>query len=168
MYKARILFATIVAAVIGFAIHVLYGQGLAMEYVQSAAQEGRLNEIIQQPYPAWLVTVAAITALIPTFGKVLLYVLIQDKLPVSSNIGRGLLFGLVLLAIDDALLRMPIMSVVVGNPFDVMLVQNFEGWVIPLIMGLVIAHILPERWSASAPNKQRNADSVADASPPVR
>ena len=166
MNKTRILLATIVAAAAGFAIHVLYGQGLAMEYVQSAAQEGRLNEIIRQPYPAWLVTVAAITALIPTFGKVLLYVLIQDKLPASSNIGRGLLFGLVLLVIDDALLRTSIMSMVVGNPIDVMLVQSLEGWVIPLIMGLVIAHILP--CNSSAPNKQRNADSVADAPSPVR
>lgn len=168
MYKARILLATIVAASIGFAIHVLYGQGLAIEYVQSAAQEGRLNEIIQQPYPACLVAVAAITALIPTFGKVLLYVLIQDKLPASNNIGRGLLFGLVLLVIDDALLRKPIMSVVVGNPLDVMLVQSVEGWAIPLIMGLVVAHILPKKCRASAPNKQRNTDSVAGAPPPVR
>jgi len=166
MHKTRILIATIVAAAIGFAIHVLYGQGLVIEYVQSAAQEGRLNGIIRQPYPASLITVAAVTALIPTFGKVMLYVLIQDKLPASNNTSRGLLFGLVLLVIDDALLRVPIMSVVVGNPFDVMLVQSLEGWVIPLIMGLVIAHILP--CANGAPNKQRNADSVANTPPPVR
>jgi hypothetical protein len=92
------------------------------------------------------------TALIPTLGKVLLYVLIQDKLPVSSNTGRGLLFGLLLLVVDDALLRAPIMNVVAGNPFDVMLVQSFEKWVIPLLMGLVIAHIVP---STVDPNKQR-------------
>jgi hypothetical protein len=165
MYKIRILLATIIAAAIGFTIHVLYGQGLAMEYVQAAAQEGRLNGIIQQPYPAWLVTVAAMTALIPTLGKVLLYVLIQDKLPVSSNTGRGLLFGLLLLMVDNALLRAPIMNVVAGNPFDVTLVQSLEKWVIPLLMGLVIAHIVP---STDDPNKQRNADYVANAPPPVR
>lgn len=165
MYKTRILLATIIAAAIGFTIHVLYGQGLALEYVQTAAQEGRLNEIIRQPYPAWLVTVAAITALIPTLGKVLLYVLVQDKLPASSNSGRGLLFGLVLLVIDDSLLRTPIMNVVVGNPFDVMLVQSLENWAIPLLMGLVIAHIVP---STVALNKYRNADSVAGAPPQVR
>ena len=145
MHMTRILLATILAAAAGFAIHVLYGQGLAMEYVQSAAREGRLDEIIQSPYPAWLVIVAAITALIPAFGKVLLYVFIQDKLPASSNTGRGLLFGLILLAMNDALLRAPIMSVVVGNPFDVMLVQSLEGWVISLSMGLLIAHLLPKR-----------------------
>lgn len=154
MYKTRILLATIVAATIGFAIHVFYGQGLAMEYVQSVAQEGRLSGIIRQPYPAWLVTVAATTALIPTFGKVLLYLLLQDKLPASSNTGRGLLFGLVLLVIDDALLRAPVMSVIVGNPIDVMLVQSLESWVIPLIMGLVIAHIVPS--NTIVPNKQSN------------
>ncbi len=166
MYKTRILLATIVAAAIGFAIHVLYGQGLAIEYVQSVAQEGRLNEIIRQPYPTWLVIVAALTALIPTFGKVLLYLLIQDKLPASSDMGRGLMFGLVLLVIDDALLRMPIMSMVVGNPLDIMLVQSFEGWIIPFVMGLVIALILP-KGCTNALNKQLNTDSVADTPPTV-
>ncbi len=151
MYKTRIMIATIVAAAMGFMIHVLYGQGLAMEYVQSVAQEGRLNAIIRQPYPAWLVAIAATTALLPALGKVLLYVLIKEKLPASSNTCRGLLFGLLLLAIDDAFLRTPIMSVIVGNPFDVMLVQGVESWAISFIMGLVIAYIVPS--SNTAPNK---------------
>jgi len=145
MQKTRLLIATIIAAAVGFAIHVLYGQGLAMDYVQSAAQEGRLNDILRQPYPFWLVTLAAITALIPTLGKAILYLMIQDKLPASSNTGRGLLFGLILLAIDDALLRTPIMSAAVGNPLDIMLVQSLEGWAIPFVTALVFAYILPKR-----------------------
>ena len=145
MQKTRLLIATIIAAAIGFAIHVLYGQGLAMDYVQNAAQEGRLNGILRQPYPFWLVTLAAITALIPTLGKAILYLMIQDKLPASSNTGRGLLFGLILLAIDEALLRTPMMSVAVGNPLDIMLVQSIEGWVIPFVTGLVFAHTLPRK-----------------------
>ena len=145
MQKTRLLIATIIAAAIGFAIHVLYGQGLAMDYVQNAAQEGRLNGILRQPYPFWLVTLAAIIALIPTLGKAILYLVIQDKLPASSNTGRGLLFGLILLAIDEALLRTPMMSVAVGNPLDIMLVQSIEGWVIPFVTGLVFAHTLPRK-----------------------
>ena len=146
MQKTRLLIATIIAAAIGFAIHVLYGQGLAMDYVQNAAQEGRLNGILRQPYPFWLVTLAAaITTLIPTLGKAILYLVIQDKLSASSNTGRGLLFGLILLAIDEALLRTPIMSVAVGNPLDIMLVQSIEGWVIPFVTGLVFAHTLPRK-----------------------
>jgi hypothetical protein len=148
MPKIRILLATIVAAALGFSIHVIYGQGLAMDYVQSAAQAGRLNDIIRQPYPSWLVAVAAITALIPTLGKVLLYSLIQDKLPASGPMARGLIFGLVLLMIDDALLRTPIMMSVVGTPVDVLLIQSLEGWVIPVITGLVIASIVPGSLSA--------------------
>lgn len=92
--------------------------------------------------------VAAITALIPTLGKVLLYSLIQDKLPASGPMARGLIFGLVLLMIDDALLRTPIMMSVVGNPADVLLIQSLEGWVIPVITGLVIASIVPGSLSA--------------------
>jgi hypothetical protein len=157
MLKMRILSATIVAAIIGFVIHVLYGQGFAMEYVISAAQKGRLNEVIQQPYPVWIVSMAAITALIPAFGKVLLYMLIQDRIRATSNVVRGLLFGVVLLIIDDALLRMPIMSMVIGNPFDVVFVQSFEGWVIPIVTDLIVAHILP--YQVGALNK-RSGDSV--------
>ena len=143
MNKARVLIATVVATALGFGIHVLYGQGLVMEYVQQAGQEGRLNDFIRQPYPTWFVIVAAITALIPTLGKVLLYVFIQEKLLVNSRTGRGLLYGFILLAIDDALLRMPIMSVAGNNPVDVMLIQSAEGWIIPLVIGVVIAHLVP-------------------------
>lgn len=141
----KILIAAVVAAGIGFGIHVIYGQGLAMAYVQEAAQTGRLNNILTQPYPSWVVFVAGGTALLPTLVKVLLYVLIKPRLPSTTSLGRGLMFGLLLLAIDDAFLRMPIMNVVVGNPVDVMLIQSLEAWAISLCMGLVIALIMDQR-----------------------
>ena len=70
MHWTRIAGATIFAAVIGFLIHVMYGQGIALDYVQKAAESGRLNDVIRQPYPNWVVAIASLTALIPAFGKV--------------------------------------------------------------------------------------------------
>jgi hypothetical protein len=136
--------ATILAAAIGFLIHVLYGQGIAIEYVQKAAENGRLDGVIKQPYPNWVVAIASLTALIPAFGKVFLYILIQDKLP-GKKVIKGVVYGLFLLFVGDNLLRMPIMGVVIGNPFDVVFVQSLEKWIIYPAMGICIALLVPEK-----------------------
>ncbi len=145
MHWTRIVSATILTAAIGFLIHVLYGQGVAIEYVQKAAEDGRLNDVITQPYPNWVVVIASLTALIPAFGKVFVYILIQDKLPSQNKIIKGIIFGVVLLFMGDDLLRMPIMSIVIGNPFDVVFVQSLEKWVIYPAMGIFIALLVPKQ-----------------------
>ena len=142
--------ATVIAAAIGFFIHVLYGQGIAIEYVQKVAEEGRLDDVIKQPYPNWLVAIASLTALIPAFGKVFVYILIQDKLPSRHKIFKGAIFGVLLLFLGDNLLRMPIMGIVTGNPFDVVLVQSLEKWMIYPAMGIFIALLAPKRISSNS------------------
>ena len=145
MNWVRIAAATTLAAAIGFLIHVLYGQGIAIEYVQNAAEGGRLNNVIIQPYPSWVVAVASFTALIPAFGKVFVYILIQDKLPCRNKIFKGAIFGMLLLFVGDNLLRMPIMGIVTGNPFDVVLVQSLEKWIIYPVIGIFIALLAPKQ-----------------------
>lgn len=144
MYWIRIAAATTLAAGIGFLIHVLYGQGIAIEYVQKAAEAGRLNGVIMPPYPKWVVFIASFTALMPALGKVLIYTLIQDKIPGRNIIFKGAIFGLLLLFVGDDLLRMPIMSIATGNPFDVMFVQSLEKWIIYPAMGIIIAVLAPK------------------------
>ena len=145
MHWIRLVVATILAAAIGFLIHFLYGQGIAIEYVQKAAVDGRLNDVIKQPYPIWVVATASLTALMPAFGKVFVYILVQDKLPSRNKIIKGVIFGLLLLFVGDNLLRMPIMGVVTGNPFDVVFVQSLEQWIIYPAMGVLIALLVPEQ-----------------------
>jgi hypothetical protein len=84
-----------------------------------------------------------ITALLPACGKVVAYLLIRDNLPGRSRIIKGIWFGALLTAMTDALIRVPIMSVVVGNPVDVMLIQSFEGWLIGPATGIAIAVLVP-------------------------
>lgn len=139
----RIVLATAVASAAGFGIHVLCGQGWALEYATRAAQAGRLGGVLREPYPTYVVVVAALTTLIPTLGKVLVFLLVRDRLPGRTALMKGLAFGLLLLLINDALLRLPIMNVVIGNPVDVMLVQSLEAWLISPIMGILIALIVP-------------------------
>ncbi|WP_020588564.1 hypothetical protein [Desulfobacter curvatus] len=152
MNWTRIVAATILATAIGFLIHVLYGQGIAIEYVQNAAEGGRLNDVIMQPYPNWVVAIASLTALIPAFGKVFVYILIQDKLPGRNKIFKGVIFGMLLLCVGDNLLRMPIMSIVTGNPFDIVLVQSLEKWISYPAMGIFIALLAPKQLFLT-PNK---------------
>jgi hypothetical protein len=144
-YWTRLALATLGAAAIGFAIHVLYGRGWAEAYVQTAARAGRLSKIIREPYPASVVIVASITALLPTAGKVIAFLWLRDNLPGRSRLVKGLWYGVLLTAMTDALIRVPLMSIVIGNPVDVMLVQSLEGWMIGPAMGIAIAILVPSQ-----------------------
>lgn len=150
MTNLRLVAAVALATVSGFYFHVLYGRGWVVRYVQEQAAQGRLNDIVREPYP-WDVYLAALaTAFIPTAFQVLLFVLVRDRLPGTSGAVKGLWFGALLLAIGDNLLRIPIMSVAVGNPADVMFVQSAEYWIIGLVKGLLIGVSTPAeiRWFA--------------------
>lgn len=153
MHWTKIACATLLAAAIGFLIHVLYGQGIAIEYVQRAAEDGRLDDVIKQPYPTSVAVIAALTALIPAFGKVFVYILIQDKLPSQRKIIKGIIFGVLLLFVGDHLLRMPLMGLVIGNPLDVVIIQSIEKWIIYPSMGIIIALLAPEKLCSSTPNQ---------------
>lgn len=143
MMVVRIALATLVAAAIGFSIHVYYGQGLAMGYVQAAAADGRLGPITQPAWPDWRSLLAVLTALLPTLGKVLLFLIVREALPALGKVALGLSFGFILLMVDSNFLSQPVMKLAVGNPADVVLVQSVEGWVVPLLMGLAMAFFLP-------------------------
>lgn len=135
----RIALAATAAAAAGFSIHVLYGRGIAATYAATAAQTGRLNQVLKEPYPSWIVVLAATTALIPALGKVVAFLLLRPRLPGTAPWQKGLAFGGLLLLMNDALVRLPLMNVVVGLPADVALVQAVEAWSINLVMGLLIS-----------------------------
>jgi hypothetical protein len=143
LFWGRLVLATFGAAGAGFALHVLYGRGWAESYVQSAARTGRLNNILHEPYPSIIVALAFMTALLPAAGKVDAFLLLRKNLPGHSRVTKGLWFGLLLMAMTDALIRVPFMSVAIGNPVDVMLIQRLEGWLIGMATGIAIALLVP-------------------------
>jgi hypothetical protein len=115
-----------------------------MSYVQAQGEAGRLNQIVQEPYPPDVYAVAAATTLIPTAFQVFLYFLIRERLPGRSDVIKGAWFGLLLLAIGDNLIRSPVMNLIIGNPIDVMLVQSAEAWTIAIIKGMLIGILSPQ------------------------
>ena len=143
MYAIRILLATAVAASAGFAIHVLYGRGIAQDYMAAAAESGRLSNILQEPYPTYVVTIALLTALFPTLGKVIVWLLVRDKLPGMTTAGKAAWFTGLMMLMGDDFLRMPVMNLLVGMPLDVWAIYSAEKWVIVPMMCFLIAYILP-------------------------
>lgn len=141
----RFAFATAIAAAIGFSIHVYYGEVILDEYIQLAAQAGRLDSVITEPYPAHIVALAFLTALVPYIFKVLVFHTAGHLIPARTVIGRGLLYGLIMLGLSHALVRMPLMNLAVGNPVDVTIFMSAEVWLIEILGGIAIAWIVPLR-----------------------
>jgi hypothetical protein len=139
----RLAFAIAATTAVGFGIHVLYGQGWAQSYVAEAARAGRLNGVLHPPYPTSIVILAGVTALLPTTGRVLVFLLLRAHLPGSTRWQKGLSFGVLLLLATDAALRFPVMNIATGNPVDVVLVQGAESWAIDLLTGLLIGILTP-------------------------
>jgi hypothetical protein len=142
---ARLAAAIVVAAALAFSIHVFYGQGWAACYVDHAFESGRLRGVLHQPYPAWLVTGAFLMELLPIAGKVVLYSMLRDLLPGRSRLAKGTAYGVLLMAIGDTLIRQPLMDALIGNPLDVVLIQNAAGWAVNLCVGITIALLVPAR-----------------------
>jgi hypothetical protein len=142
MKVLRTFLATIFAAAAGFSIHVLYGRGWAEAYTQAAAKFGRMSHVLTEPYPQYIVAIAATTALVPTFGKVLAYLLVREKLPGQAVWQKGLLFGGLLVLMSDSALRQPFMDILVGVPGDVALAQAVGPWLIQPLMALIIAFVI--------------------------
>ena len=89
---------------------------------------------------AWDVRyLAAATSIETGIGIVLLYAMIRRVLPTSSSVIRGVLLGLLLLAIMGRLLRQPVLDLVVGNPIEVVAIQDGVSWVVWLSACIVAA-----------------------------
>jgi len=134
----RVILATFAGAAILFAIHVYYGRGWAIDYVNHAFN-ARHWTIFREPYPPHIFWTAFITEMLPMLGKVAVYLLLQDRLPGRSAVAKGLWYGLLMLFWTDGSFRGPIMSAVVGNPPDVVFVQSLEAWLIFPLVGVAIA-----------------------------
>jgi hypothetical protein len=137
----KIALATVLAAAVLFVIHVYYGQGWAARYV-GAAYKARPWSIAHEPYPTPVFVSALATEVFPLLGMVILYLMVQDRLPGRSRIAKGFCFGLLFMFCTDYFVRLPFMNVLVGNPLDVAFIQAAEGWAIYPLVGVVIASVV--------------------------
>ena len=130
-YLAAFISASAAAAT-GFVIHVAT-QDWVRSWVASHMQGREVTASWEVRY------VALLTSLEVGVGLVILYALVRAALPAKSSLVRGLLLGVLLLAVMGRLIRQPAMNLVVGNPLIVVAVQDGISWVLWLSMCVVVA-----------------------------
>ncbi len=135
------ILATLLASGVGMALHVFLLQTVTP--LITHAMQG--ISIPQPPYSAIINLFAFITALLPVSGLAFLYYWIGDYIPAQSRLGKGLLLGFSFLFLKGDLIRQPLMNLLVGNPWEVVLLQLAEVWIPDLTIAIIIALIIPSR-----------------------
>lgn len=122
-----------VASTSSFIIHVISAEWLPT-WIGS-----QMQDILIQP--SWDVRyIAGITSIEYGFAAVALYFLARDKLAKFGRFKSSIIFSVLLASIHGAFIRQPFMDFVVGNPVQVVLVQNGFKWLIWIIMAFVVVY----------------------------
>ncbi len=85
------------------------------------------------------VVFAALSSIEIGIALVILYALLRRATPGLNIAVRGIVLGLLALAIHGELIRQPLMNLVIGNPIDVALAMAAGPWITSIAMGLVLA-----------------------------
>jgi len=126
------LVAAVAAGLTGFVIHV-GTQAWVQAWVTERMQGKEVTASWDVRY------LALITSVEVGVGLVVLYALVRRAMPVKSAALRGLLLGVILLAVMGRLVRQPVMNLVIGNPFSVVAVQDGISWVLWLAAAITAA-----------------------------
>lgn len=130
-----LLVAGALSALFGFAVH-LFSSEIVTPYVASV-MAGR------QVTPSWDVRIpAALSSIEQGIALGLVYLAVRACLPGIGTVRRGLLVGLLALALSGSLVRQPLMNLLIGNPPAVVAAQDGVTWFIWLAMGLIVAACL--------------------------
>lgn len=128
------LVAATLSSLSAFAIHV-FSQEWVLAWITEHMQ-GHEENVSE----AWDVRyIAAITSIETGIGLVVLYALLRPALPFKSSFMRGIMLGVLLLAVMGRLLRQPLMNLVSGNPPSVVMVQDGITWVVWLVASVIVA-----------------------------
>jgi MFS family permease len=127
--------ALVVATALAFGLHV----ALSAQITPWVSEVMQHHKVIKPPYPAWLLVLAALTAVIPMATTALVLLLLYERLPGRGPFVKGIVFGIIQLALKGTLRNM-IMDLAIGNPARVVLVQSSEAWSITLSTSIVLAY----------------------------
>lgn len=134
-----IILSTIIAGLVGMGVHIFLSSHL--QTIIATAMAGK--EILHPPYPSSIKIWAFLTALLPALGTSIIYYLLLPYLRrFQLPIVRGILFTALMLFAEGALIRQPIMNILVGNPVWLALLQQGGIWLPRLCMGIIIAYII--------------------------
>lgn len=84
-------------------------------------------------------------------GLAIVYALVRPALPGRSSLGRGLVLGVLMLAVMGRLFRQPAMDLAIGNPVAVVLVQDGVSWLLWAVVSMVVAAVYDSLSPRGAP-----------------
>jgi hypothetical protein len=138
-FISKTIFTLVIISVIGLTTHI-YLQKFATPLI-SNFMAGKT--VVQPPYPFNVLVSAYATAILPVAGLLIIYNLISSSLKFDSRILKGLVFGGLVLLSEGKLIREPVMNAVVGNPWEVVLLDQIQSWLPTLVICLLIALMMP-------------------------
>ena len=132
----KLLLLIVVAAIAstsGFIVHII-----SVEWLPTWIGSQMENLTIQ---PSWDVRyIAGITSIEYGVSAVALYFFARDNLIRFGLLKASVIFSVLLAAIHGAFIRQPFMDFVVGNPIQVVLVQNGFKWLVWLFMAFAVVY----------------------------
>ncbi|MEM9634602.1 MAG: hypothetical protein AAGA50_24950 [Pseudomonadota bacterium] len=129
-----ILAAASLAAAAGFVIHVF-----TVEWIHEWVAGQMAGKTVQ---PSWDVRVpAALSSMEMGLALTICYALLKYRFPGLRWWIGGFGLGCLMLAVQGRLLRQPLMNWLVGNPIEVVLVQDGIAWLTWLVMALIVAFV---------------------------
>jgi hypothetical protein len=132
----RLLVPTLAASAVAFGLHRVLAD------LVPGWMAGRMEgvQVRQPPYGPEVAVPAMLTCV--EYGAALLaaYALLRRATPRASVFVRALLLAVLCLALQGAVLRMPVMQLVIGNPLLVTLVQHAAIWVPHVAASLALAY----------------------------
>ncbi len=130
MQLVLILFLALLASLGGFIIHVI-----TIEWLPNWVGTQMAGIQIQ---PSWNVKyLAGATSIEYGLAAIGLYYMGREKLLNYGKIKSTIIFSALLMALHGAFIRQPIMDFVIGNPIQVVLVQNAFKWAPWIIMAFI-------------------------------
>jgi RimJ/RimL family protein N-acetyltransferase len=131
----RIVVPSTLASFVGFAVHRFFADRLPAWVSQQ--MEG--VQIKMPPYGPEVVVPATLSSLESGVAFVVAYALLRRATPTLGVLVRALLLAGLCLGMQGAMLRMPLMQLVVGNPVWVTVVQHAAIWLPFLLESLAVA-----------------------------
>lgn len=123
------------AAGIGFAIHVF-----SAEIVERHVATMMIGRHVA---PSWDMRFpAALSSIEQGLALVILYILLRRCFPALGTIRRTLLTAALALTLAGRLIRQPLMNILIGNPWEVVMMQDGLNWLIWLTMSAIVSVLL--------------------------
>jgi len=126
-----ILLLVFTASFSGFVIHVLTIEWLP-QWIGAQMQNIEITASWDVRY------MAAITSIEYGVAALALYLLARKYLLQWGQLNAALFFSMLLIAIQGLLIRQPLMDLMIGNPWHVVVVQNAFKWLPWILMAFII------------------------------